>query len=1080
MVYDGAGSPNVMEYRLTTSDVGPHSQILETGRQYRFQVRAINNCDTDDLSRSCFGDFSEVQIFTVRDPRAPLPPSMPQRGSGTSITSSSEGTISISWTPPIDNGGSPIIGYILYMRDYDGTMTNYELGHETTTWQVDGLHPGEIYRFHVVATNALGKSGNSPVLSTLAAMHPGLSYAGDPEYSKLGYRPLIIDVQESSLTAKWSHLPSDIAGGSPITGFKLYLYKYEYPLLQSNADHIKEEVQHIVIPSQDSISGTFTASFRGYETADIAVDATPDEVKTALENLPSINLVHVESVSDGWSVTFLSEAGDLPLIQATSGRLSNDARVVVTEMTKGDPAILVYDGSETPGQRTFEALDLTPDSGYAFKVAPVNTVGDGILSSASIVTVARAGASASKTTASGSALSRGIAGSIQEEQIVTFLSDDCTTDKLMLSFESSGQTGNLCDGTADDLEAAIEGLGVGNVHVSREEATSPPGHSGYSWYVTFISRMGDVPFLTVDRSQVGNGRDASGELGLDGTYVAEFLKGKSNEFIIEPKKATGSVVRDMATYEGMEGGDVFFTELWTSSVVDGSHTWYSDGGVSSYNSPRYIEQMIAIPKVVGTFHLSMDTSEAQPWGRIDGAYSQTKDITEVSQVALQEALAELPNVGKVDATQTNEDHVSMSYYIVTFRDVYGEYPLLTASDPSITVSRNDGHFSATEIQTITMSVDKPFIYEVQSISVSNDDASFDLSFKSGPRTSSVVCNFPSIVEAREAVPSIEAELNALSDLKVRLDTAVGGTGTGSDPWTYLVTFLTPVGPLPLLNSNNAVITQEVQGESTLSGSLVLSYEGEYTTDIAFDASAKDIKDKLEMLSTIEEVNIRKLDKYTGYQWLVSFTGNSGNLPLVIAHDNVFEIQSIETTGGQPTPLGGAFTLSYLAEETGPLPYDSSAEMVKSLLESLPSVDHVDVSREMFEHGQCRWLVTFRFPQTPALFDIDSSSMSGTLDSATVSVVVDSQSPALVATSGSPPLIVVEEKVPGLPSYTGQYRAETAGTYSLAVLKLEGGGVNAQYYDNQWLLDDPVIERVDPTINFHWGSDIITQYGESAL
>ena len=70
----------------------------------------------------------------------------------------------------------------------------------------------------------------------------------------------------------------------------------------------------------------------------------------------------------------------------------------------------------------------------------------------------------------------------------------------------------------------------------------------------------------------------------------------------------------------MEGGDVFFTELWTSgaSIVDESHNWYSDGGVSSYNSLLYIEHMIAIPRAVGIFHLSMDTSESQPWGHIDG------------------------------------------------------------------------------------------------------------------------------------------------------------------------------------------------------------------------------------------------------------------------------------------------------------------------------------------------------------------------------------------------------------------------------------------------------------------------------
>ncbi|KAL3774885.1 hypothetical protein ACHAW5_007303 [Stephanodiscus triporus] len=1077
MVYDGAGSPNVMEFRLTTSDVGVHSQIVETGRQYRFQVRAINNCDTQDPSRSCFGKFSEVQVFTVRDPRAPLPPSMPQRDSGTRVTSSNEATISVSWSPPTDNGGSPITGYILFMKDHAGTMTNYDLGRETTKWQVDALSPGEVYRFHIVAVNAFGKSGNSPVLSTLAATYPGLSYDGY-EYSKLKYRPLITDVQERSLAVKWSHLPADITGGSPITGFKLYLYKYEYPLLHSDADHIKQEVQKIVIPDQDLVSGTFTATFRGFETSAIAVDATAEAVKTALENLPSVNLVQVEPISNGWSVTFLSEAGDLPLIQITLGRLSHGAKVVVTEAVKGDFATLVYDGSEIPGQRTFEALDLTPDTGYAFKVAPVNAVGDGILSSASIVTVARAGASAFKTTSTGGALSRGIAGSIKEEQIITFLSDDCTLDKLILSFEVADQTENLCDSTEDEFEAAIEGLGMGNVHVSREETTSPSGHSGYSWSVTFVSRVGDVPLLMVDRFQVGNGRDALGRLGIDGIYVVEFLKGQSNEFIIEPKTATGSVVRDLSSYDGMEGGDIFFTELWSSdvSIIDGSHTWYSDGGVCSYNPVLYIEQVIAIPKGIGTFHLSMDTSETKPLGRIDGAYYQTSDITDVSKVALEVALSELPNVGKVHVTQTNEDHESIMYFTVTFRDIFGEYPLLVASDPNVLISMNNGQLSATEVQTLTLSVDKPFVYEVQSVAISVRVPSFYLSFRDAGETSSIPCNFESISDAQEAATSLEVELNSLPAIKVRVDKMVSGTGEEDNPWKFRVTFLEPVGPLPLLRSDNANIVQEVQGESTLVGSLVLSYEGDYTDDIRFDASAKDIKDKLEMLDSIEEVNVRKYDMYTGYQWVVSFTGHAGNLPLVEAHNNVFEIQSIQTRGGIPTPLGGTFTLSYLLEETGPLLFDSSADLVKSSLESLPSITRVDVSREMFEHGQAQWLVTFRLPSKPAVLKVNSSNLSGTLIDAVVSVKVNAHSPSLVATVGSPPIILVEEKVSGLPSYTGQYRAESSGNYSLAVLHLEGGGLNAKYYDNQWLLDDPVIERVDPTINFLWGSNIITQYG----
>ncbi len=140
------------------------------------------------------------------------------------------------------------------------------------------------------------------------------------------------------------------------------------------------------------------------------------------------------------------------------------------------------------------------------------------------------------------------------------------------------------------MEAAFVGLGVDNVHVSREETTSPSGHSGHSWTITFRSRMGDIPLLTVDRSKVGNGRDALGNVGLDGSYVVEFLKGQSNEFVIEPKMSSGAVVRDLSSHSGLKSGDdFFFTELWTSHalIIDGSHTWYSDGGISSYNPVLY-------------------------------------------------------------------------------------------------------------------------------------------------------------------------------------------------------------------------------------------------------------------------------------------------------------------------------------------------------------------------------------------------------------------------------------------------------------------------------------------------------------
>ena len=88
-----------------------------------------------------------------------------------------------------------------------------------------------------------------------------------------------------------------------------------------------------------------------------------------------------------------------------------------------------------------------------------------------------------------------------------------------------------------------------------------------------MSLRGDLPLLSVDLNKVINGKDASGENGKDALYVTEFLKGHGNEIVIEPKKSTGAVVRDIEVSSDLQGKDIFFTELWTSerTVVNGSH-----------------------------------------------------------------------------------------------------------------------------------------------------------------------------------------------------------------------------------------------------------------------------------------------------------------------------------------------------------------------------------------------------------------------------------------------------------------------------------------------------------------------------
>jgi hypothetical protein len=51
-----------------------------------------------------------------------------------------------------------------------------------------------------------------------------------------------------------------------------------------------------------------------------------------------------------------------------------------------------------------------------------------------------------------------------------------------------------------------------------------------------------------------------------------------------------------------------------------------------------------------------------------------------------------------------------------------------------------------------------------------------------------------------------------------------------------------------------------------------------------------------------------------------------------------------------------------------------------------------------------------------------------------------------------------------------------GSYALAVRQLTPGGLAADFFDNQWLQGTPVVSRVAETVDFAWGTGLITPYG----
>ena len=66
----------------------------------------------------------------------------------------------LSWAPPEDDGGTPVLRYLIRLMDLDCSewITACEVTAPATATTVRNLKPGHLYRFEVYAINKEGES----------------------------------------------------------------------------------------------------------------------------------------------------------------------------------------------------------------------------------------------------------------------------------------------------------------------------------------------------------------------------------------------------------------------------------------------------------------------------------------------------------------------------------------------------------------------------------------------------------------------------------------------------------------------------------------------------------------------------------------------------------------------------------------------------------------------------------------------------------------------------------------------------------------------------------------------------------
>lgn len=174
----------------------------EVGR--RLEVEAV--------ATNAHGVTSAIGPLSARV--VPVRPTVPGAPEIAQVTARDSAAM-VRWTPPADDGGSPVTGYsVTAHRDGDAVIGTSTGTGAATSVVVPHLVNGASYTFTVVATNALGHgptSQHSAAVTPVPATAPGAPVVGTPVPGN------------GTLRLAWSAPADD--GGAPVQAYRVRLYR---------------------------------------------------------------------------------------------------------------------------------------------------------------------------------------------------------------------------------------------------------------------------------------------------------------------------------------------------------------------------------------------------------------------------------------------------------------------------------------------------------------------------------------------------------------------------------------------------------------------------------------------------------------------------------------------------------------------------------------------------------------------------------------------------------------------------------------------------------------------------------------
>jgi len=343
------GGSAITEYKVISQPggieaTGTNSPIkvtgLTNGTAYTFSVVAKNGAGDSPASAS---SGSVTPTAAVGVPSAP-----------TGVTAAAEnGQATVSFTPPVSTGGSPITGYKVISQPGGFTATG-----TASPITITGLTNDTSYTFKVVATNSAGDSPASAASTSVTPMAP----AGAPGV------PTGVSAVAGNGEATISFTPP--TGGNPITGYKVT--SHPDGLTATGAD---SPITITGLTNGKSYTFTVVAQNNGVDSAASVASAsvTPKVPATAPGAPTGVTAVAGNGQA---TVSFTPPAND-------GGSMIMGYKVIT------EPGGMTVTGTKSP----ITVTGLTNGTSYTFKVIATNSVNDSPESapSASVTPTAPAG-----------------------------------------------------------------------------------------------------------------------------------------------------------------------------------------------------------------------------------------------------------------------------------------------------------------------------------------------------------------------------------------------------------------------------------------------------------------------------------------------------------------------------------------------------------------------------------------------------------------------------------------------------------------------------------------------------------------